>query len=72
MRNMALYLTVLLILWWPAIMFAVDDDPPEPVKAPGPPPPGLPLPIDTGLLFLLISGLLLGGFYLLKFRRKLN
>jgi len=73
MRTMAIYLLMLLILSWSAPLFAQKGLPePQMASTPGPPPPGLVVPIDMGLNFLLISGVLLGCFYVIKFPRKLH
>ena len=41
----------------------IQDAPPEPQKAPGPPPPGLVVPIDSDIIYLLLLGIALGiGF----------
>jgi hypothetical protein len=45
-----------------------STDPPPP--APPPPPPGLPLPIDDYLLPLLLAGVALGSFYLIRFNKE--
>ena len=52
-----------------------QDQLPEPqlnsLTDPAPPPPGLVVPIDTGISILLISGLLLGGIFFLNYRKKI-
>ena len=53
-------------------MFAFDPDLPEPqAQTPGPPPPGLVVPIDSNLLFLMIGGILLGVFFIISRKRCL-
>lgn len=73
MRTMAIYILVMLMLSWPSTIVA-QDDMPEPMAStevgPGPPPPGLVVPIDSGIPILLISGLLLGIYFVLTCRRK--
>lgn len=70
---MAIYFLMLLILSWPATIFA-QENVPEPqmnaLEIPGPPPPGLVVPIDSGIVILLIAGLFFGVYMLSKYPRK--
>mgnify|MGYP001152013775 CR=1 FL=1 len=50
--------SLLLLLLFPLIMIAQGTGLPGPRTPPPPPPPGL--PIDGGLLFLLIAGIVYG------------
>ncbi len=70
MRTMALFILILHFLLWPATIFAQDDMPEPQMIDPGPPPPGLVVPIDSNIEVLLVLGLLFGGIYILKFRRN--
>ena len=55
----SIYCTVLTVLLTNSV-YAIQ------LPAPGPPPPHPELPIDSGLVFMLISGALLGIFALRK------
>lgn len=74
MRIMITFLIILVYLGWPEVVFA-QDQLPEPqlssLSDPAPPPPGLVVPIDTGIVILLISGLILGGIFCLNCRKKI-
>ena len=64
MRHKILSSVIMMLLSISA--WALSTDPPEPVKSPAPPPPGL--PIDFGAPGLIAAGLAL-GIYFIRFRK---
>jgi len=68
----------IIILWVFLVIstctFAQGNKLPEPqmnsTGGPGPPPPGLELPLDTNIIFLLAAGLCLGIYFLTTSGKK--
>ncbi|HAJ81908.1 MAG TPA: hypothetical protein DCO64_05650 [Zunongwangia profunda] len=62
MKKRFLIFTILLFSITTNPVFAQDEEPPCPVC----PPPGLPVPIDSNLSFLLVGGLFIGATYIFR------